>query len=120
MNLLPNHPTSNQGKSPNFRRISALRHGRVVVVAPRAPLYAADMPDDPASQPPFSRAESIVNHAEQSISEDAIVAAARDRAVETGAGAVTPAVGALLSVLAKLSGAKTVVEVGTGAGVSGL
>ena len=30
----------------------------------------------------------------------------RDRAVEIGAGAVTPAVGALLSVLAKLSGAK--------------
>ena len=33
---------------------------------------------------------------------------------------VTPAVGALLSVLAKLAGAKAVVEVGTGAGVSGL
>ncbi|MFY9919946.1 MAG: methyltransferase, partial [Mycobacterium sp.] len=49
------------------------------------------MADDPASQPQPSRAESIVNHAEQSISEDAIVAAARDRAVETGAGAVTPA-----------------------------
>ena len=78
------------------------------------------MADEPASQPQPSRAESIVNHAENSISEDAIVAAARDRAVETGAGAVTPAVGALLSVLAKLSGAKAVVEVGTGAGVSGL
>ena len=67
-----------------------------------------------------SRAESIVTHAEQSISEDAIVAAARERAVDIGAGAVTPAVGALLSVLAKLTGAKAVVEVGTGAGVSGL
>src|SRR5690349_20677424 len=78
------------------------------------------MADDPASPPQPSRAESIVNHAENSISEDTIVAAARDRAVETGAGAVTPAVGALLSVLAKLSGAKAVVEVGTGAGVSGL
>ena len=78
------------------------------------------MADAPASKPQPSRAGSVVNHAENSISEDAIVAAARDRAVETGAGAVTPAVGALLSVLAKLSGAKTVVEVGTGAGVSGL
>ena len=67
-----------------------------------------------------SRAESIVAHAERSISEDAIVAAARERAVDIGAGAVTPAVGALLSVLAKLTGAKAVVEVGTGAGVSGL
>ena len=59
-------------------------------------------------------------HAEQSISEDAITAAARERADDSGAGAVTPAVGALLSVLAKLAGAKAVVEVGTGAGVSGL
>ena len=67
-----------------------------------------------------SRAESIVTHAEQSITEDAITAAARERADDSGAGAVTPAVGALLSVLAKLAGAKAVVEVGTGAGVSGL
>jgi len=67
-----------------------------------------------------SRAESLCAHAEGSISEDAVLAAARERAVEIGAGAVTPAVGALLSLLAKLSGAKAVAEVGTGAGVSGL
>src|ERR1044072_5417394 len=78
------------------------------------------MAEAPASQPQPTRAESIVTHAENSLPEDAIVAAARDRAVETGAGAVSPAVGALLSVLAKISGAKAVVEVGTGAGVSGL
>src|SRR6185312_3451542 len=42
------------------------------------------------------------------------------RAVDIGAGAVTPAVGALLSLLTKLSGGKAVAEVGTGAGVSGL
>ena len=65
-------------------------------------------------------AQSIVSHAEASISEDAVTAAARERAVDSGAGAVTPAVGALLSVLARLTGAKAVVEVGTGAGVSGL
>jgi predicted O-methyltransferase YrrM len=76
--------------------------------------------DDTASQPRRSRAESIVTHAEQSISEDSIVAAARERALDIGAGAVTPAVGALLSLLARLTGAKAVVEVGTGAGVSGL
>ena len=83
--------------------------------------------EDTSGQPPsdggqvrLSRIEAIVAHAEQSISEDAIVAAARERAVDIGAGAVTPAVGALLSVLAKLTGAKSVVEVGTGAGVSGL
>ncbi|MGH3722501.1 MAG: O-methyltransferase [Mycobacterium sp.] len=62
----------------------------------------------------------MVNHAEGAISEDEIVAAARERAVDLGAGPVTPAVGALLSVFARLSGGKAVVEVGTGAGVSGL
>ena len=67
-----------------------------------------------------SRAESLSAHAESSISEDALLAAARERAVEIGAGAVTPAVGALLSLLTKLSGGKAVAEVGTGAGVSGL
>ncbi|MGK2882882.1 MAG: O-methyltransferase [Mycobacterium sp.] len=67
-----------------------------------------------------SRAELVLAHAEVSISEDSIVTAARERAVDIGAGAVTPAVGALLSVLARLTGGKTVVEVGTGAGVSGL
>jgi len=76
-----------------------------------------DDPDD-ARQP--SRAEQVLRHAEASISEDAIVSAARERALDAGAGAVTPAVGALLSLLARLSGGKAVVEVGTGTGVSGL
>ena len=67
-----------------------------------------------------SRAESLSAHAEGSISEDAILAGARERAVDIGVGAVTPAVGALLSLLAKLSGGKAVAEVGTGVGVSGL
>lgn len=49
-----------------------------------------------------------------------ILAGARERATDIGAGAVTPAVGALLCLLAKLSGGKAVAEVGTGAGVSGL
>lgn len=67
-----------------------------------------------------SRAEALFAHAEESISEDALLAAARERAMDIGAGAVTPAVGALLSLLTKLSGGKAVAEVGTGAGVSGL
>ena len=74
--------------------------------------------DEPAPEP--SRADRILDHAEGSISEDAIVAAARERAVDAGAGAVTPAAGALLGLLARLSGGKAIVEVGTGAGVSGL
>lgn len=67
-----------------------------------------------------SRADSLFAHAEGSISEDAILASARERSEEIGARAVTPAVGALLSLLTKLSGGKAVAEVGTGAGVSGL
>ena len=67
-----------------------------------------------------SRAEALFAHAEESISEDALLAAARERAMDIGAGAVTAAVGALLSLLTKLSGGKAVAEVGTGAGVSGL
>src|ERR1700743_2232342 len=74
-------------------------------------------PGQPATT---SRADSLSAHAEGSISEDAILAAARERAVDIGAGAVTPAVGALLSLLTKLSGGKAIAEVGTGAGVSGL
>jgi predicted O-methyltransferase YrrM len=67
-----------------------------------------------------SRADALSAHAEGSISEDAILAGVRERATDIGAGAVTPAVGALLSLLAKLSGGKAVAEVGTGVGVSGL
>jgi predicted O-methyltransferase YrrM len=67
-----------------------------------------------------SRADAMSAHAEGSISEDAILSGARERAIDIGAGAVTPAVGALLSLLAKLSGGKAVAEVGTGVGVSGL
>jgi predicted O-methyltransferase YrrM len=73
----------------------------------------------PEHAPP-SRAATMVTHAEGSISEDEIVAAARERALDAGAGAVTPAVGALLGLVARLTGGKAVVEVGTGAGVSGL
>lgn len=76
--------------------------------------------DDTPGQAAPGHAESVTAHAEGSISEDAIVAGARERAMDIGAGAVTPAVGALLSLLVKLSGGKAVAEVGTGAGVSGL
>ncbi|WP_264991161.1 O-methyltransferase, partial [Mycobacterium kiyosense] len=76
--------------------------------------------DGSPSQETPSRADALLAHAERSISEDAILAGARERAMDSGAGAVTPAVGALLSLLAKLSGGKAVAEVGTGVGVSGL
>ena len=79
-----------------------------------------DSADDTPGRAAPSRAEALAAHAEGSISEDEILSSARERAVDIGAGAVTPAVGALLSLLTKLSGGKAVAEVGTGAGVSGL
>ena len=52
--------------------------------------------------------------------EDAPLLAARQRAAEVGVGAVDAATGALLRLLATLTGARHAVELGTGAGVSTL
>lgn len=52
--------------------------------------------------------------------EEPPVVAARQRAAEVGVAAVDPATGAALRLLAAASAAKTVIELGTGAGVSSL
>jgi predicted O-methyltransferase YrrM len=103
-------------------RVSQRAHRARLTAAAAGWIYAAGMAttDRPAGEPAPTRAESLTAHAEGSISEDAVLLAARERAADIGVGAVTPAVGALLSLLTKLSGGKAVVEVGTGAGVSGL
>ncbi|MFC7753682.1 O-methyltransferase [Tsukamurella soli] len=67
-----------------------------------------------------AQSAALVDYAENAIVEDAAMASARERAADLGVDAVTPAVGAMLSVLAAVSGARSVVEVGTGAGISGL
>ncbi|HEU5267341.1 MAG TPA: O-methyltransferase [Jatrophihabitans sp.] len=61
-----------------------------------------------------------VSYAESFIAEDEIVERARERARELGCTPIGPAGGATLRVLAAATGARAVVEVGTGAGVSGL
>lgn len=66
-----------------------------------------------------SRATSW-SYCEDYRSEDEALLTARYRAEELGCGAVTPGVGSLLTVLAASSGAKAIVEIGTGTGVSGL
>ena len=58
--------------------------------------------------------------AEDYIEEPQVIARARARAEELGIESVTPSVGAHLSLLVNATNAKAVVEVGTGAGVSGL
>src|SRR6202007_875672 len=119
-------PRSGEGAYPQPRAVPArivagLWHRARLLTRGIGWTYAADMAttDRTPGQPaPPSRAESLSAHAEGSISEDAVLLAARERAVDIGAGAVTPAVGALLSLLTKLSGGKAVVEGGPGAGVS--
>lgn len=55
-----------------------------------------------------------------SAGEDPVLLAARERADDLGAEPIPAAVGAMLSIYAQMLGARTVVEIGTGAGVSGL
>src|SRR5271165_5732359 len=92
--------------------VSRRRHRARLTARDMGWTYAAGMAssDHTPGQPAPTRAESLSAHAEGSISEDAVLLAARERAADIGAGAVTPAVGALLSLLAKLSGGKAVVE----------
>jgi predicted O-methyltransferase YrrM len=54
------------------------------------------------------------------LSEDDVVLAARDRSTELGCEPIGPGAGATLRLLAAAIGAKAVVEIGTGTGVSGL
>jgi predicted O-methyltransferase YrrM len=61
-----------------------------------------------------------LSYAESFAVEDDITTAARGRAAELGCTPIGPAGGATLRVLAAATGARSVVEVGTGAGVSGL
>jgi predicted O-methyltransferase YrrM len=70
-------------------------------------------------------AEAMVNaasvaYAESFVPEDAVMTSARGRAAELGCTPIGQAGGAALRVLAVVTGARNVVEVGTGAGVSGL
>jgi predicted O-methyltransferase YrrM len=59
-------------------------------------------------------------YSEDFIAETEVIQAARLRGAELGCPPVMPAVGAVLRLLAAAVNAKAVVEVGTGAGVSGL
>jgi len=64
--------------------------------------------------------ESSQAYAENFVSEDEVIAAARARGVELGCTPIGAAGGAVLRLVAQMLGARNVVEVGTGAGVSGL
>jgi len=59
-------------------------------------------------------------YAEDLVVEDDVVAEARRHSVEAGVEPVSPAVGAQLAVVAAASRARSMIEIGTGLGVSGL
>ena len=65
------------------------------------------------------KAQSWV-YAEEYVAENEVLAQAREAATDLGAHPVSPGTGAALRLLAAASGARAVLEVGTGAGVSGL
>lgn len=67
-----------------------------------------------------TNAERILTHAEGTVHEDEAIGAARETSLDLGISPVSPAVGALIALCARMSGAKTIVEIGTGAGVSSL
>lgn len=69
---------------------------------------------------PSSPAERVLAHVDEFVVEDEVLTSARERANDLGAKPVTASVGASLSYLARLMSARTVVEIGTGAGVSGV
>jgi predicted O-methyltransferase YrrM len=64
--------------------------------------------------------EASLSYAESFAAEDDVILAARARGKEFGCTPIGPAGGAALRVLAAAATARSVVEVGTGAGVSGL
>lgn len=63
--------------------------------------------------------EAFWEYAERYVPEDAVLIAARQRADEVGCTPVGPGAGAALRMLAAAIGAKSVMELGTGTGVSG-
>lgn len=63
---------------------------------------------------------AIADYVEAYLPEDESLQSARARAAELGTTPMTPATGALLRLLAGIVGARAVVEIGTGTGVSGL
>ncbi|MGB3910842.1 MAG: class I SAM-dependent methyltransferase [Pseudolysinimonas sp.] len=64
--------------------------------------------------------ETSWRYAEEFVAEPEAIAVARRHSMELGIDAVTPAMGAQLALLAAASACHSILEIGTGAGVSGL
>lgn len=73
-----------------------------------------------AGGPPALSGSAVREYLESFVTEDGLLAAARERSEELGCIPIGPAGGAALRFLASALAARAVVEVGTGAGTSGL
>jgi predicted O-methyltransferase YrrM len=87
---------------------------------PRVQLITADCGHYPACMTEAMLGVNSLSYAESFLAEDEVLDSARARADELGCVPIGPAGGATLRVLASAIAARAVVEVGTGAGVSGL
>jgi predicted O-methyltransferase YrrM len=67
-----------------------------------------------------SPAPDVASWVDAWLDEDETLVTARSRAAEVGVGCVDPTTGSVLGLLAAVAGARAVVELGTGAGVSTL
>lgn len=68
----------------------------------------------------MSEHDANARYVRETIVEPAAIARARAHALELGAAPLSPAIGAQCAVLALAVGARSMIEVGTGAGVSGM
>lgn len=68
----------------------------------------------------MSEKESNWKFAEDIVSESEVIARAREHSLELGVEPISPAIGAQLGVIAASSRATSMIEIGTGLGVSGL
>ena len=68
----------------------------------------------------MSDKESTWKFAEEFVSESDEIAAARVQSIEFGVDAISPATGAQIAVIVAATGASSIIEIGTGVGVSGL
>jgi predicted O-methyltransferase YrrM len=86
-------------------------------VGARSPRLAAI--DSHAEGCPITASARTADFIDGFVAEDPVLTAAREQAFELGINAVSRGCGAALRVIAAVSNAKSVVEVGTGTGVSG-
>jgi predicted O-methyltransferase YrrM len=120
--------SSGEREGPSGGSRAALRcRGPPARSTPRRPAIDAGETSQPEGKTPGRRGAAastdpgtLAAWLDGWLPEDAPLLSARARAAEVGIGAVDPATGAVLRMLAAVSSARAAVEVGTGAGVSTL